>query len=357
MKRYLNAAAIETVISAKRFKMTTLIQAINQASDVDVYEEHSELTEVLGRRTAVHVLQGLIRSCFLIELVKTPKIETTKFEVRWATRLSSSDPRFASFNDCVDIFEQAINQLDTHIRDKNNVKLLDTFRTQKQTAYEIPFDYKERITQGKIHTPSNIWWYFDNLPRKVIQLRTLLLNKSKNPHYKVFKAAYDKIRVKTYLTDRVLTGNHKTNREKRWETHPLSVHFALRRTCQEVEYTLMNQLCHFDGFPNDLAQILQQENILTPLERPFRCPITLDPLSFEDFRIAALDPKHGISNFQVGHLNPLKAINDDPSSGHTANNISWISSDGNRIQGHLPLTETRNMIRRISENYDRFGIA
>jgi hypothetical protein len=82
----------------------------------------------------------------------------------------------------------------------------------------------------------------------------------------------------------------------------------------------------------------------------------MEPFSFTDFRRGVEDPAHGKSNFQVGHMNPLKAVNDDPSSGHTAQNISWISSNGNRIQGHLSLRETRAMIHRIYERYQESGI-
>jgi len=167
---------------------------------------------------------------------------------------------------------------------------------------------------------------------------------------------YDKIKVKTYLTDRVLTGDHKTNREKRWETHPASVHFALRRACMEIEFTLMNQLCHFEGFPPDLTRRLEDSGVLLAVQDPFRCPITMEPLSFAEFENEVRDPEHGKASFQVGHLTPLKAVNDDPRSGHTAQNISWMSSDGNRIQGSLSLQDTRALLRRIHGNYERFGV-
>jgi len=51
---------------------------------------------VLGRKAASHVLKGIIRAVFLIELVQKPKIETTKFAVRWTEQLELTDPRYAS---------------------------------------------------------------------------------------------------------------------------------------------------------------------------------------------------------------------------------------------------------------------
>lgn len=43
-------------------------------------------------------------------------------------------------------------------------------------------------------------------------------------------------------------------------------------------------------------------------------------------------------------------------SGHTAKNISWVSANGNRIQGSLSLDETRAMIKQIAANYTRFKV-
>ena len=124
-----------------------------------------------------------------------------------------------------------------------------------------------------------------------------------------------------------------------------------------IEFGLVNQLCYFKGFPSDLRQRIEDTGIASIQDDITRCPITMEPFSFAEFRSEVENPKHGKSNFQVGHLNPLKAINDDPSSGHIAQNISWISSDGNRIQGHLSLEETRALIRRIHENYQQFWIS
>jgi hypothetical protein len=120
----------------------------------------------------------------------------------------------------------------------------------------------------------------------------------------------------------------------------------------EVEYTLLNQLCHFEGFDGELRNRLEDAGLLPHMEVPFRCPVTMDPLSFAEFEREVMVPEHGKASFHVGHLNPLKATNDDPLSGHTAQNISWITSDGNRIQGNLSLRETRQLLDRIRANYE-----
>jgi len=157
--------------------------------------------------------------------------------------------------------------------------------------------------------------------------------------------------VKSYLTDRALTGDFKTNREKRWESHPKSPQFAVRRDCLMVELTLLDQLVGFRGFPDALIEVLVAQGVLPKRPPLSRCPVTLDPMDFDLLAESVENPKHGKSAYQVGHLNPLKA-GDSPEFRHAATNISWISEDGNRIQGHLPLQATRDLIRRIAANYE-----
>jgi hypothetical protein len=117
------------------------------------------------------------------------------------------------------------------------------------------------------------------------------------------------------------------------------------------------QLCAFEGFPPASREVLQAQGVLPDRLEVFRCPVTQEPLSFPLFREALLNPQHGKSEFQVGHLNPLKL--DEPGNdvaGHTADNISWISEDGNRIQGPLSLTNVKQLLRRIAANYDQLNV-
>ncbi len=334
------------------FKHLTVVEGSNEP-----LQYYASIQERLGDKVANDVLHGLLRAVFFIELVKEPKIETTKFALRWKDRLSEqSDPRYASYTECLLIFEKLIEDLDAALVDPANKTLLQTFVTHHLLPYEIPLDYRERPATERIHQASNLAWYWDELPRRVTGLRTFLLDPERNTDAPFFAAAYNKIKVKTYLTDRVLTGDYKTNREKRWEIHPRSVHFALRRVCWGIEYALIRQICHFDGFPSGLAEQLKEASLIEFSTTPFRCPITLEPLSFEAFKAEIAHPTHGKSAFQVGHLNPLKAIMTEEQSGHTAVNISWISFDGNRIQGALSLEETRRLIQRIAHNYHTQGL-
>lgn len=347
---------IDAAIASDRFGMNALFDLLVSNPEFLGLGDSKPLEKLFGQSNTKKLLIGILRFAFLIEIVKVPKIETTKFESRWGQRLSEEDPRRASYENCVEIYGYAVSELINHVtKDPANIEVINSFLKKTQVAYEVPIDYKKRITNGKIHNIDNIDWYFGDSVKKVAKLRDLLLDPSTNPHYELFARVYNKIQVKSYLTDRVLTGVHKTNREKRWETHPESVHFALRKTCQEVEYSLMKQIFAFEKVPEDLLKIFKSVEADEKLKIPFRCPITMAPMSFPQFESELLSPIHGKSNFQVGHLNPLKAVNGDETFGHTAKNISWISSDGNRIQGSLSLKETRNLIERISENYKKFS--
>ena len=299
---------------------------------------------------------SIIRNAFLIELVKVPKIETTKFRVRWFDQLEG-DPRYCSFEECLNIAVELLATLPTWLETPSHAECLNLSFSNGMIPYEAPLDYTTRFTQqGRLHQQGNLTWIYDELVLRTLKLRKYLTDKATSPDLQFFRSVLsDKIKVKTYLTDRVLTGDHKTNREKRWETHPNSVHFAERRVCLAIEYALVMRICAFEGFPQASLKQLQQANILPPNLPTALCPITGDALSFEAFRSELLDPTHGKSDFQVGHLNPLKLGADRKTAGHTADNISWMSADGNRIQGSLSLDNVRELIQRISQNYDRYG--
>jgi hypothetical protein len=349
-------AKMDAAVGADRFSLPRIHDAV--VADLKQLPVEAGLSEIAGQLTSKQLTalrRALIRWSFFIELVKKPKIETTKYEVRWAARLGVGDPRYLGYHECVAFYEAAVVQLVADIAaDLTRLETLKAFLDYPLNAYEIPLDYDERHPVNGIHQPDNVTWVWSQDAWETVGLRKHLWQPT-NQLRAVFKKVYDKIQVKTYLTDRVLTGDHKTNREKRWETHPDSVHFALRRYCLGIERILVESVCMFDGFPGDERQKLYDAGVL-PERDMARCPVTMKPLSYPELRSQLLDPNHGTSSFQVGHLNPLKAINDDPTNGHTAANIAWISADGNRIQGSHTLKDTRQMIIDIFENYIKFGI-
>jgi hypothetical protein len=354
----------EAAVLQPRFSMNQVYKAVRVNTDAPYQAQYSDIERALGIAVSKKIIQGILRFAFFIEPVKTPKIESTKFAVRWGSELTSTEIRVAAYPDCLAIYEFLLTEIQTALLDEEKKRLLQVYCDQSLLAYELPLDYKMRRHSGPIHRQDNIYFFWDDLPRKIVRLRQLLRQSNQT---NVFKAAYNKVVVKSYLTDRVLTGDHKTNREKRWEAHPDSVHFALRRDCLEIELVLMSQICYFAGFPHDLQQQLEKQGILfleqlqesgliMPSERISRCPITLEPLSFADFSAEILAPRHGKAAYQIGHMHPLKAMTENPYTGHTGKNISWISAQGNRIQGEYSVAETRELIVRISRNYQVAGL-
>jgi len=311
--------------------------------------------EAISRRiqavTYLHHFRGILRTAFFIEPVVLPAATTTRFRARW--QLEVDDPRYAVPEQCLEIARQLTTLLEPLTTGEVGPTILDSIARHHMTPYELPVTYSDR--RLPIHTADNFAMIDEDLLRHVTGCRLLLLAAG-TPNLALFKAAYTKIRVKTYLTDRALTGAHKTNREKRWEAHPDSVQFALRSTCIQIERVLVNQLCHFDGFPHDVRALLEEEHLLLPMATPATCPVTRLPMSLTEFEEATADPEHGRSAFQVGHLDPLKLAGNVWTNGHRPDNISWISENGNRIQGSLSLQETQKMLQRIWHAYSEAGL-
>jgi hypothetical protein len=329
-----------------------------QAAGLDA--EVTSIRATLGEGPATLVFKAILRHSFLIELVVLPGATTTRMTTRWTTELTG-DPRRCPANECAEIAADLVRTLPAWLKVQENCDALSAMLRFSVLPYEVPLDYLVRpvINSGaRIHTLGNIAWTSDPATRTTVELRRLLMNPA-NPDSALFKAIIDsKVKVKTYLTDRALTGSYKTNREKRWETHPDSVQFARRTTCLEIERLLLTQLARFSLFPAALKARMEAEGIVTPGAPVSVCPVTLEPMEFARFAGEILNPTHGKSLFQVGHLNPLKLDQSAVgAAGHTADNISWISADGNRIQGSGSLDTTRALLARISLNYKSAGLA
>jgi hypothetical protein len=352
---------IERLVDVERFNMGALYEAAWPLIQAHPSTRiHIDALQARIGPNFRNLCYAILRHAFLIELVKIPKIETTKVRVRWFEQLTD-DQRYCSFDECLAIAAGLLTELMEWSAVAAHDELLKLFFEYGSLSYEVPLDYRERPVRDddatRIHRLGNLFWVFDGLILRTLKLRRFLVEPATSPDVEFFRRVLDdKIRIKTYLTDRALTGLFKTNREKRWETHPHSVQFATRRTALEIEYVLITQLCSFEGFPPESRETLQAEGILPAELQTFRCPVTLEPMSFPLFRDALLNPRHGKSGFQVGHLNPLKL--DEPgndAAGHTADNISWISEDGNRIQGSLSLNSVQQLLRKIATNYKELG--
>lgn len=166
-----------------------------------------------------------------------------------------------------------------------------------------------------------------------------------------------KVQTKAYLTDRRQTGDYQTNRELRWETHPQSPQFGPKRDCQFVEGKILAQVFEFSNAPT-VEDTTDRQVISTFLGRPldrgsFRCPISGLPIEYEQFIVSVSSPTHGRSEYQVGHLVPLSG---DP-GGHRAENTSWITELGNRVQGEDSRDHVVKEIFRMARYHkERLGL-
>ena len=161
-----------------------------------------ELAADLGGKIGQHVVNGVIRTAFLIEPVVLPAATTTRFKTRWG--LAGDDPRWASPEECLAIGCMIVGRLRELAEDVQGRLILEGLANRSMVAYELPVGYAER--RVPIHRADNIVLYPQDLMRHVAGFRLLLLDPA-NPLRNVFKEAYKrKIAVKTYLTDRALTG-------------------------------------------------------------------------------------------------------------------------------------------------------
>lgn len=210
----------EGQIAAERFSLKSIFDHLSRIDASpegapEPLEVYASIRKSLGPQVGNYVLQGLLRSVFFIELVKLPKVETTKFAVRWSPLLShADDPRYCSYADCLSLFETLCEELDQACENEENVRLLRAFAGRHLLPYEVPLDYRERHVgtggnTARIHTKENLGWIWDDLSRRVVGLRTFLLDVSANPatvpHAPVLAAAYDKIKVKTYCSNWVVS--------------------------------------------------------------------------------------------------------------------------------------------------------
>lgn len=190
---------------------------------------------------------------------------------------------------------------------------------------------------------------FAGLPRRyeVYRLRGL---------FQQHKRLLDRVQTKVCLTDRRQTGDYQTNREVRWETHPASPQFALRRDCVKVEGRLLAQILEFCNAPaiaeGEVRAVIAELIGRAFSPEGFRCPITGQRIEYRDFIQAVTTPTHGRSGYQIGHLTPLAGV-----GAHTADNVSWITDLGNRVQGESSLDEIVVEIFRMARYHkERLGL-
>jgi hypothetical protein len=319
-----------------------------------------EINAKVPAKTFQGLIASAIRFSFLIELTDL-KVGSTKMKTRWLPGYilmpregtfepfrgvfePGNDPRAASFDDCYNIFERVLGLIRARILENGaEIDFLSSLQKQTRVPYEFPVGYRE-ASAVPAHTPANVAWIENEDIVWLVKAREIL-HQHKGEHVAALRQIEaKKLEVKVYKTDRALTGKDKTNRAKRWEVLFGDFQFATLANCWSVERKLTEELVFFEGFPEELKQRFVEEGLVVARHLATRCPITLAPLNFVAFATAMLNATHGRSDYQIGHLTPLKR-----GGHHIGTNIAWQSADGNRIQGDLSLEETIALLTTIAE--------
>jgi len=139
--------AIEKAIEAERFSMPALRKAA-----WPLLSQHPTVCTIFPTltqhftKTMDILANAIFRHVFLIELVKTPAIETTKFRCRWFSELEeNADPRWCSFDECLEIAGDLFGDLcGGWLATPDHAEAVKLCFENSLIAYEVPLDYVER---------------------------------------------------------------------------------------------------------------------------------------------------------------------------------------------------------------------
>lgn len=346
---------------APPFMVSTVATAAKEAFALHPGHVASQAYEALQRALPANVveylLQAAIRFAFLIELTNL-SITSTKMRTRWlpgqiikvvpgsfanvrGAFSPGNDPRSATFSECFAIFVHVLQVLATpaaaaHLA--SAVKLAST--RHRSIPYEFVFTYRDPHL-SPVHTVGNVRLVTLQDLNWLIEARPLL--GAILPSHSL-----EKIRVKSFLTDRAQTGADQTNRAKRWEVLSNDFQHASVEECWSVQRKLFETLPGFEHFPAAHATLLINAGLIAAGVQHALCPITLERLDFNNFQAASA---HGHSDYQVGHLAPLKA-----GGRHIGTNVAWVTDNGNRIQGDYDINTIRALLRGICARMVQQGI-
>ena len=331
------------------------------------YEDTSPIALALHRAHSMFsrtefsaIIASLVRFSFLIELTNL-NVGSTKMKTRWVpakikmpqpdsfepidgTFEPGNDPRSATFDECVNIFTKSCNIVCDIVEEDSTLRaVLSDLRGYRRVPYEFPLSYLDH--DGiPVHTSLNVKWLVNDDLRWVLKARRILGTATGASREAIRAIEKSKIEVKLFKTDRALTGKVKTNRAKRWEVLLGDFQHSSLEACWSAEKKLTSGLVNFIGFPADMRGEFVRQGLIELDAMPTLCPVTLEPLTFEDLAKAALNTRIGLSEYQIGHLFPLKR-----GGRHDGANICWQSANGNRIQGDLSIKETYELLDEIAE--------
>ena len=314
---------------------------------------------MFSRQEFSAIIASLIRFSFLIELTNL-KVGSTKMKTRWlpgkikmpqpgsfepidGTFEPGNDPRAATFDECAQVFTRACNIVCDHVEQDYSLRaVLRDLRANSRVPYEFPLSYLDHGLTP-VHTSSNLKWIVNDDLKWLLKARRILRTATGSNKEAIRAIEKSKIEVKLFKTDRALTGRDKTNRAKRWEVLAGDFQHSSMEECWSAERKLTTGLVNFTGFPTNLRGEFARQGLVETDATPTLCPVTLEPLRFDNLAQAALNTTLGVSEYQIGHLLPLKR-----DGRHDGANICWQSANGNRIQGDLSIDETYQLLDEIA---------
>lgn len=261
--------------------------------------QHAEtVTQFLGEKAFKEVIRRLTRKAFFIEPAIST-VNTTHYAHRWYEgshfyEFNRGDPRWCDYKSCKEIFAELLQSLATDLADPVNRETLNDFLKHNLDPYELPIGYVDDTTSTVpwIHRPGNLEWIWAGPSKETIAFRTALEeidceypvslpagatqpSVSNVPLKEIMSGILKKkIKTKTHLTDRVQVGEHQTDREKRWECHPDSVHYSSLEEAWRIEHRLLTQLVNFQDFPQEVRSRLAASGLIVGSTHTEACPIT-----------------------------------------------------------------------------------
>jgi transcriptional regulator with XRE-family HTH domain len=157
---------------------------------------------------------------------------------------------------------------------RNVLDVLTTLGQYTRVPYEFPLSYLD-LTRPRLHLADNVNWVLNDDIKWLLDARTILATTAPEHRKTLREIVKKKFEVKTYKTDRALTGKDKTNRAKRWEVLPGDFQHATLEQCWSAERRLTADLVGFEGFPPEVKQAFVEQGLLPDNQPITRCPVTL----------------------------------------------------------------------------------
>jgi len=167
------------------------------------------------------------------------------------------------------------------------------------------------------------------------------------------------VETRALRSGRRQTGIFKSNRNSRWTLindhpeHGTDPQFGTEVDCKSILLVLLLTTLEFKNAPEIRDPLISQLSIKylsrELLRESFRDVLLLEYLDFRQLLDESMNPRHGSSEFHIGHIEPKLVPK------HVPDNISWRTLRSNLIQGNMTLREARIYILKLIGRYFELG--